>query len=145
MLQRTAVPCSNSTGTLVNFPLLVSMTNKLTSSRGIPPGLTCQRDLTPLLEQPATGGARRLDRALDDDREERARVVCCRERVAQAADHALHPRPLLGQLLEASLELGCHVVKGAGQDRELVVSAHTHPPLESPLGYCPGCVGELAQ
>ena len=74
-------------------------------------------DLLAVDDEPGAGGAGRLDRVLDDDREERVRLVGGREGVAEAGDRVAHAAALGVELPQALLELGGHVVEGLARGR----------------------------
>ena len=102
-------------------------------------------DLFPVDDEPAALGAGCLDRALDDHREKRVRIVGRREGLAEAADRLAQAASLGGKLAQPFLELRGHVVEGLAERRELVATADGDTLLELPSRHGAGGGGELAE
>src|SRR5207245_8725508 len=77
-------------------------------------------EVTRLPDQRAACGTRRLDGRLDDRAPELINVVGRAEDVTEAGDRISQPLALGGELVEARLQLSCHLVERAAEERELV-------------------------
>jgi hypothetical protein len=89
-------------------------------------------------DQAPTGGAGRLDGALDDHRQEGEGVVGRGQRLAEAVDRLLDTLALEGDSLG-------HLVERAAERRELVAAPDSNLLAVLPAGDQPGRVGELLQ
>ena len=92
----------------------------------------------PVDDEAPTGGAGRLDRALDDDVEEHEGVVRRGEGLAERVDRILDAAALGG-------ELAGHLVERASEGRKLVAPPHRHTLAELASRHGAGGIGELPQ
>ena len=102
-------------------------------------------ELASVGENAPAGGARRLDDALDDDRQELEPVGRGGQSLAEARQRVPRAAPLLHELELPLLELGGHGVEGGSEPRELVAAANRDAGGEVLVRDRPDRVGELGQ